>query len=88
MRPAEHYPIVPPLGYSPGTLESPEEITVYCACGEWEYFSQASAGGGCDTNCGRGSRLVLRQYRMFRLNQNYLLNIYVLFLDRYHLLDM
>ena len=46
MRPTQHYPI--PHHY-PGTLEQPEEITVYCTCGEWEFFSQASAGGGCDT---------------------------------------
>ena len=46
MRPAQHYPI--PHHY-PGTQESPEEITVECSCGEWEFFSQASAGGGCDT---------------------------------------
>lgn len=52
MRPAEHYPIIPRHGYFPGSLEQPEEITVYCACGEWEFFSQASAGGGCDTAWG------------------------------------
>ena len=39
----DHYPI--PHHY-PGTQESPEEITVICSCGEWEFFSQASAGGG------------------------------------------
>ena len=50
MRPAEHYPIIPRHGHFPGSLEQPEEITVYCACGEWEFFSQASAGGGCDTD--------------------------------------
>ena len=36
------------VGYWPGTPESPEEITVACLCGEWEYFSQAGAGGDCD----------------------------------------
>ena len=40
---SDHYPI--PHHY-PGTQESPEEITVICSCGEWEFFSQASAGGG------------------------------------------
>ena len=49
MRPSQHYPI--PHHY-PGTLEQPEEITVYCSCGEWEFFSQASAGGPCDTAWG------------------------------------
>ena len=47
MRRSQHYPI--PHHY-PGTLEQPEELTVYCSCGEWEFFSQASAGGGCDTD--------------------------------------
>lgn len=42
-----HYPIPT---YYPGTLEQPAEITVYCACGQYEYFSQASIGGGCDTD--------------------------------------
>ena len=46
MRPAQHYPI--PHHY-PGTLESPEELTVVCSCGEWEFESIASAGGPCDT---------------------------------------
>ena len=45
----DHYPI--PHHY-PGTQESPEEITVICSCGEWEFFSQASAGGACDTAWG------------------------------------
>ena len=49
MRPAEHYPIIPRHGYFPGSLEQPEEITVYCACGEWEFESIAGAGGPCDT---------------------------------------
>lgn len=49
MRPNPHHPIP---SYYPGTLESPEELTVYCACGEWEFFSQASAGGMCDTDWG------------------------------------
>ena len=42
-----HYPHVK---HYPGNLESPAEITVTCSCEQWEYFSQASAGGGCDTN--------------------------------------
>ena len=46
MRPTQHYPI--PHHY-PGTLESPEELTVYCSCGEWEFESIASAGGPCNT---------------------------------------
>ena len=46
MRPTQHYPI--PHHY-PATLESPEEITVYCSCGEWEFESIAGAGGPCDT---------------------------------------
>ena len=46
MKPAQHYPI--PQHY-PGTLESPEEITVVCSCCEWEFESIASAGGACDT---------------------------------------
>ena len=37
----DHYPI--PHHY-PGTQESPEEITVICSCGEWEFESIASAG--------------------------------------------
>ena len=49
MKPAQHYPI--PQHY-PGTLESPEEITVVCSCGEWEFESIASAGGPCDTAWG------------------------------------
>ena len=52
MRPTQHEPYLPPHGYFPGTLEEPEEITVYCSCGEWEFFSQASAGGSCDTAWG------------------------------------
>ena len=44
-----HYPI--PHHY-PGTLEQPEEITVVCSCGEWEFESIASAGGACDTAWG------------------------------------
>ena len=47
MRRSQHYPI--PTRY-PGTLEQPEELTVTCSCGEWEFFSQASAGGPCDTD--------------------------------------
>ena len=47
MRPTQHYPI--PHHY-PGTHEQPEEMVVQCTCGEWEFFSQASAGGGCDTD--------------------------------------
>ena len=47
MRPTQHYPI--PHHY-PGTHEQPEEMVVQCACGECEFFSQASAGGGCDTD--------------------------------------
>lgn len=43
---ADHYPIP---HYYPGTLEQPEEITVYCACDDWSYESIASAGGPCDT---------------------------------------
>ena len=46
MRPNQHAPIP---HYYPGTLESPEELTVYCTCGEWEFESIASAGGPCDT---------------------------------------
>ena len=46
---SDHYPI--PHHY-PGTLESPEEITVVCSCGEWEFESIASAGGACDTAWG------------------------------------
>ena len=49
MRPSQHYPI--PHHY-PGTQESPEEITVICSCGEWEFESIASAGGACDTAWG------------------------------------
>ena len=49
MKPAQHYPI--PQHY-PGTLESPEEITVVCSCGGWEFESIASAGGPCDTAWG------------------------------------
>lgn len=49
MRPTQHDPIIPPGGYFPGSLEQPEEITVYCSCGEWEFESIASAGGPCDT---------------------------------------
>ena len=49
MKPAQHYPI--PQHY-PGTLESPEEITVVCSCGEWEFESIASAGRPCDTAWG------------------------------------
>ena len=45
----DHYPI--PHHY-PGTQESPEEITVICSCGEWEFESIASAGGPCDTAWG------------------------------------
>ena len=48
----DHYPLIPDNGYFPGTLEEPEEITVVCSCGEWEFFSQASAGGACDTAWG------------------------------------
>ena len=47
MRPTQHYPI--PHHY-PATLESPEEITVYCTCGEWVFESIAGAGGPCDTD--------------------------------------
>lgn len=43
----DHYPIV---SRYPGTLESPEEITVTCSCEQWSYESIASAGGGCDTD--------------------------------------
>ena len=45
----DHYPI---RHYYPGTQESPEEITVACSCGEWEFESIASAGGACDTAWG------------------------------------
>ena len=47
MRPRRHYPI--PYHY-PGSYEQPEEMVVHCACGEWEFFSQASAGGDCNTD--------------------------------------
>lgn len=50
MRPTQHEWYIPKGGRFYGSLEQPEEITVYCTCGEWEFFSQASAGGGCDTN--------------------------------------
>lgn len=46
MRPTQHSPIP---HYYPATLETPEELTVYCSCGEWEFESIASAGGPCDT---------------------------------------
>lgn len=43
----DHDPIV---RYYPGTLESPEEITVTCTCGQWSFEDQAGAGGPCNTN--------------------------------------
>ena len=49
MRPTQHEWYIPRGGRFYGSLEQPEEITVYCTCGEWEFFSQAGAGGGCDT---------------------------------------
>lgn len=52
MRPQEHVPVFPRNHYSPGTREEPGEFTVYCSCDGWEFFSQASAGGGCDTDWG------------------------------------
>lgn len=42
----DHYPIPT---YYPGSMEQPEELTVYCSCGDWSYESIASAGGPCDT---------------------------------------
>lgn len=41
---------VPYVQHFKGTQESPAEIEVRCSCGEWDYFSQASAGGGCNTD--------------------------------------
>lgn len=42
-----HEPMVESYGrgYSPPT---PAELTVTCTCGEWEFFSQESAGGGLE----------------------------------------
>ena len=45
MRPRRHYPI--PYHY-PGTATEPATIEVECACGEWEFFSQANINGGPD----------------------------------------
>ena len=45
MKPAQHYPI--PYPY-PRTETSPAELTVICSCGEWEFFTQESAGGGLE----------------------------------------
>lgn len=52
MRPNQHEPYIPKHGYFAGSLEQPAEITVLCTCGEWEFSSQASAGGPCDTDWG------------------------------------
>lgn len=52
MRRSQHEWHIPKGGRHYGTLESPEEITVYCTCGEWVFESIASAGGPCDTDFG------------------------------------
>ena len=50
MRRSQHEWYIPQGGRFYGSLEQPEEITVYCTCGEWVFESIASAGGPCDTN--------------------------------------
>ena len=41
----DHYPI--PHHY-PRTETEPAELTIECSCGEWEFFTQESAGGGLE----------------------------------------
>lgn len=50
MRRSRHEWYIPNGGRYHGSLEQPEEITVYCTCGEWVFESIASAGGPCDTD--------------------------------------
>ena len=50
MRRSQHEWYIPKGGRFYGSLEQPEEITVYCTCGEWVFESIAGAGGPCDTN--------------------------------------
>ena len=47
MRPTQHYPL--DIQSWPRTLEQPAEFDIRCACGDWEFSSQESAGGPCDT---------------------------------------
>ena len=47
MRPTQHYPL--DIQSWPRTLEQPAEFYIRCACGDWEFSSQESAGGPCDT---------------------------------------
>lgn len=49
MRRSQHEWYIPKGGRFYGSLEQPEEITVYCTCGEWVFESIAGAGGPCDT---------------------------------------
>ena len=50
MRPSQHEWYIPKGGRFYGSPEQPEELTVYCTCGEWVFESIAGAGGPCDTN--------------------------------------
>ena len=50
MRRSQHEWYIPKGGRFYGSLEQPEEITVYCTCGEWVFESIAGAGGPCDTD--------------------------------------
>ena len=50
MRRSQHEWYIPKGGRFYGSLEQPEEISVYCTCGEWVFESIAGAGGPCDTN--------------------------------------
>ena len=50
MRRSQHEWYIPNGGRFYGSLEQPEEISVYCTCGEWVFESIAGAGGPCDTN--------------------------------------
>ena len=50
MRRSQHEWYIPPGGRFYGSLEQPEEISVYCTCGEWVFESIAGAGGPCDTD--------------------------------------